>query len=1081
MSNEVHSLLKNNPNQEQLKAICTKRGVMLKAGAGSGKTFVIVEHLFQKMIDFKRSYRGSSFEVDLATFLSKIVLMTFTNKAAGEMRVRIARKIENLISIEDDMGDRDFYKLIFKHQSLINILTIHGLCLKLISLKLSKDMPATFNIASKEEVELKVFKLADEWFDLNINKLSDIELAYFPKFKMAMVEIFNSAELRLLWHGSSLSEISIESLLENFFVKFNELEFVSPLLCEDIVFTSLKPQNISSRFIENFAQLKKKVNISKINREGYELLLQMFEEFKRSPTAPTNLSDYEREYFNELKNLRSVVLEVSEVIKSFQEDFEGFSIWQNTLKDLFQYIENKYLAINVFSFADLEYYAHVLMQNEIIAKKIQDEFDYLIVDEFQDTSEIQFQIIKKIVADDFSRLFCVGDVKQAIYGFRGGELGVFNDAEKRYGQDFVLRLQNNYRSLSVLIDFNNKFFKKIINTSEGYKPVLDKEKIVVDMQKYPHIAQGYQGEVFQIIYDSPVKPKAEEIEFIEAQMIMDEITKSLDSFNSIAILYSRLKPSKQLIKLLEDQCIPFRAQVKNNIESDFLSILFKQLLKLSINSTDEIKYKTHYQLIELSLKKMMGLSLSNVAIEEFFLNEKLWGLSIAFKQFLFSVGINVLNYRMNYAFIEEQIKLNRDDKIELIKRLENKKENVSYEYVFGDGGKIQIMSVHASKGLEFDLVIMGGVTSNGKTRGSSDIVGNFPFSFKWKVKSSQKTYLKSPFLFLEEKFRRMKNSSENKRLYYVACTRAAKKLVFPLIKFDGEIFFSGDDSWSNGISQFLGEFDFVVEEYKLVERAKAQSNIPELFRQNKNFHHVDSNRRLIISSELSVTRLSTLFQCPFKFYLESICKINVQDLPSHSLLDVSKVTSESDLDIENEFFSSKKRGTDIHSFLERYVKNGMYKSTRVKSVDEVKAIETLKLFLIDKSLVQLEAEKVIKFTLESLGQMVSGKIDLFAIDSLTSNVHLIDYKTGSRKVEDEEHYWAQLELYALSFFQRNEPHLSKVVHLHLIYLDQGQVISKEVDVIKLRMREQSMIIQMQKLSEKNRQHCAQCDFKSICR
>src|SRR5690606_20202945 len=99
--------------------------------------------------------------------------------------------------------------------------------------------------------------------------------------------------------------------------------------------------------------------------------------------------------------------------------------------------------------------------------RIHKSFCYFIVDEFQDTSALQFSIIQKLIGNNFERLFCVGDAKQAIYGFRGGELSVFQDCEKLVPT--VRSLANNYRSLPEIICFNNSLFRTILPLAQGFE------------------------------------------------------------------------------------------------------------------------------------------------------------------------------------------------------------------------------------------------------------------------------------------------------------------------------------------------------------------------------------------------------------------------------------------------------------------------------------------------------------------------------------------------------------------------------------------------------------------------------------
>ena len=164
-----------------------------------------------------------------------------------------------------------------------------------------------------------------------------------------------------------------------------------------------------------------------------------------------------REYFSLVKDLKDFVKDYGEDFYRFQSQQQGLvSNWFNKYNEIIHYINKAYKTAPGITFADLEFVVATGLENPKTAQAVGQAYRYLIVDEFQDTSFIQFEIIAKVIQNDFSRLFCVGDIKQAIYGFRGGELAVFLKAQTLLPK--VLSLTNNYRSDQNVISFNNNFF-----------------------------------------------------------------------------------------------------------------------------------------------------------------------------------------------------------------------------------------------------------------------------------------------------------------------------------------------------------------------------------------------------------------------------------------------------------------------------------------------------------------------------------------------------------------------------------------------------------------------------------------------
>ena len=94
-------------------------------------------------------------------------------------------------------------------------------------------------------------------------------------------------------------------------------------------------------------------------------------------------------------------------------------------------------------------------------------FSFFIIDEFQDTSNVQFQIIEKLCLKRFENLFVVGDEKQAIYRFRGGEISLFSYVKTLLKNN--LTLTDNYRSHASIISFNNEFSKSTFPLAQGLR------------------------------------------------------------------------------------------------------------------------------------------------------------------------------------------------------------------------------------------------------------------------------------------------------------------------------------------------------------------------------------------------------------------------------------------------------------------------------------------------------------------------------------------------------------------------------------------------------------------------------------
>lgn len=130
------------------------------------------------------------------------------------------------------------------------------------------------------------------------------------------------------------------------------------------------------------------------------------------------------------------------------------------------------LRLGVLDFVDLEEYAFRVLENEEVLRRLRNQFRAIFVDEFQDTSRSQWHFFKRLATDEKGRfrencLFIVGDAKQAIYAFRGGEVEVFELARREVGTS--LGFTANFRSLPNLLAFTNRFFRPLLSGGELYE------------------------------------------------------------------------------------------------------------------------------------------------------------------------------------------------------------------------------------------------------------------------------------------------------------------------------------------------------------------------------------------------------------------------------------------------------------------------------------------------------------------------------------------------------------------------------------------------------------------------------------
>ncbi len=1010
----------------------------------------------------------------ISSELSKIVLMTFTKKAAGEMSVRMMRRVEEILKEAQDDTDESnalFWSYVRQNLSFLNITTIHGFCHRILRMGYWSDFPQDINLVSSIEHKDKIQKLFDKWFATKREILDPIFLASSHSLLAAMEEIFASPELRVLWSAPKIPK-SAEAEIDQFFTQLLAVKGYASLF-EVSIDLACDPKEEKKKWFELLVQFNDLMNthgtISASNYQAYSAYFKTISRFP--PSNSKEISAGQKETMGQIRELKDDLKDLVEDLKAMSNEFETYQEWVNTISELFSYIDSHYFEIDGFSFSDLEYYVLQALKHPEVLGKIQESYSYFIVDEFQDTSFIQFEILKNLIGGKPEKIFCVGDRKQAIYGFRGGELQVFSDCAALLGESNNYFLKNNFRSFSAIIKYNNELFETVFPLGikfEGHDP----HSVEMEAQVIPATSSS-AGEVVSL--RSEVTGEGDkDLDQLEAEVLnlqVQELIKQ-DSFQSICILYRKLKPSALLLDYFLKSDISFSAQIKIQFGDDPLINLFLYLIELKLNHNNPKKKESTYFLLDALFSVLNIKKIELEKVDQFFLDLNLFGLRIAFHKFVFSIGLSNSYHAQNAEVVDAICRLTKEDIVKVYHLLKNDEgEEYACEMMSGGGvGKkrIIIMSAHASKGLEFDAVLLGGVHTNGRYNGMKEHIGKFPHSFKWKKSFDQKKFYKSPFYHLESEILKLKDFSESKRLLYVACTRAVKHLAYvDLWNIEKEApkdLHLYDNSWI----QALRLIKTTQVEHSLFTHAKKRNEIALIQQDSLGLLPQEHHASLGMISELSVTRLATIADCPFKFYLQNICKIDPGDAP----ILFQTIDEEAD---EVIFYSSKKRGTEVHGYLSKlFLKEISEEILPLKEKDKIMwTYDQAKEF---RNGFEIISEQMVKFSF--FGQMISGTPDLIFVSG--ERLIVWDFKTGIRDEAEEASYWFQLMSYAYAYGNIKQFAQDKVIDLSLLYLDQKDLVTKNFTLNEIT---QTLFIYWKKtesLNQVNPLHCCNCEYSKIC-
>ncbi|MDR6124619.1 helicase-exonuclease AddAB AddA subunit [Bacillus sp. SLBN-46] len=463
--------------EDQWKAIMARnKDILVAAAAGSGKTAVLVERIIQKILS-----------TDDPINVDELLVVTFTNASAAEMRHRIGEALEK--AIDADPGSRHLRKQL----SLLNkasISTLHSFCMEVIrKYYYLIDVDPGFRIADETEAQLIRDEVMDELFEIEYGK-PDNE-AFFN-----LVDSFTSDRsddalqdiVRSIYdfaRSNPIPEQYLQSIVDMYNVvpttNIEDLPFVQALLfdielqleaAKEMIKRGLeitKLPNGPAPRAENFLEDLHVIDtLIKAKEDSWETLYQAMQTWSFSRAKPVKGDHFDKELAEKAQKLREKakkkIQDIGEELFSrkpdgFLRDMEEMKPLIETLvylvKDFAERFEKAKREKGLVDYADLEHFCLQILTGENFgagefqpseaALAYRRHFKEVYCDEYQDTNMVQETILKLVTKDEeqFGNLFMVGDVKQSIYRFRLAEPNLFLGKYNRFtvtGESTGLRI-----------------------------------------------------------------------------------------------------------------------------------------------------------------------------------------------------------------------------------------------------------------------------------------------------------------------------------------------------------------------------------------------------------------------------------------------------------------------------------------------------------------------------------------------------------------------------------------------------------------------------------------------------------------
>lgn len=988
------------------------------AGAGSGKTTYLVDRFVDAVIKEK---------IDPLSILA----VTFTDKAAIELKERLIRAFEEKGLLEERQKLEQAY-----------IGTIHSFCARILRENpIEAGIDPNFQILGEGESEILMSRILDELFESeaeNENWLSLLTDYSEEALRAAFWNLYDT--YRSLGEEEALFKIYTSS-------KKEKEKWSSFLSQSEELINLLKEEKVSESEEQNLFALNE--ICKKLKTELSWKLVQDIDELLgclnlRSKKIKEAVLDLKEEADAWIKEAVSILNEASKkeflrMFFLFKERFES----EKRMKAIYDFEDLLCLVSRLFKAAS--------PKESAVRRFYQNHFNLIFVDEYQDTSFLQHEIIFSLRRKD--NLLVVGDLQQSIYGFRHAEPELFLGISQK--PDFEkVELRKNYRSRHEILEFINKtfenkeenpFFENLIPArnifvSKNAVQIIAVEK---DGEKVPNLEKARLIEAFLIAKAVQEKVKAKEFKYGDIAVLFKSTTALHfyeKAFQDAGIPYYAVKGKSffekpeildvlSFLELIENPnldvalaCVlrsPFIGisddslfwladfAKKNHKERPLIQGVYdaESINELSSGDKEKIFYlRSKIQQLEARKSRLRISEIIEKMLEDFHYEAKILTRPSGKQKFA-----NVQKLLEMSRSLEEKGIFSIQEFVNYLKRMSEEGALEMEAKIQGlDQNTVKLFTVHASKGLEFPCVFVADMGQEPKknTKGSFTFSKKHGFGLKTKNPISSEAYEDASFGASHLEWL-SHQSAEDARLLYVAMTRAKDQLVL-----------AGCDNANSWMGKILKKHS--SEKINNIEIPKDHSR-KDFLREEVVFSF--SNEAL----EDLLRRL----RLPSKTY-DHYDDLTVTDLLAANSAEPEYLEEEEILLEDDKEAPRNEYGTIFHKIMEYLVKEkpktlslkaSFWKIAHALSKTQQKELQESVVTFWKSSLAKeiRQAKRVypeLPFIYRTKHGILKGQIDLI-YEKTKNDWVVLDYKTnkllGQTKKELTEHYKFQLAVYALIF------------------------------------------------------------------
>lgn len=798
--------------KEQEEAIYTSgKNIIVSAGAGSGKTAVLSERVLHK--------------IEEGTHVNELLILTFTRAAADEMKDRIRKKISGKEELKKELTLlNSSYITTFDSFALSVVKKYHYLL----------NITDNINITDESIVKIQNKKILDLIFERSYKNIRFQELIKKYCIKTDKVLKENILSIALKIDGFIDPFGFIDNVYNNF---FNENNVDNLLKTYESIINDLK-KTIELE-IENMSLYFDSDYIEKVNDAVYNILNADIDELHlystvKLPTVPRGSSEEAKASKDSLKKACDKLLSYGNygTINDIKNDIYSTKDTVLTILDIIKEflleIEKYKKENDIYTFNDISKLSiKILKENENIREELKSSFKEIMIDEYQDTNDVQETFIGMISNNN---VYMVGDIKQSIYRFRGSNPEIFKEKYSNYSKDiggYKIDLIKNFRSRSEVLDNINKIFCLIMDYNLGSAEYSVSHQMVYGNTAYDtEKVDGFNYNFRVLEYLNKQKESGFSDIEVEIFTIAKDIKNKLDNnfqvfdkedgklrnatYNDFVIILDRSKYFDDFKKIFEYFDIPLTILKDGKLNSTTDILLIKNLVDFIIKIKEDV-YDIDFKYDFISIARSFLYEYSDEYIFDIVTNNKIkettiyndlstlsdklnsYTSSLLFNDILDVTDFyNKLNKLGDYEEVNVRLKtinslssslsslgLSIMDFRDYLTDIIENDEDIKYATYTKEGNSVKILTIHKSKGLEYPICYFADLDHEFNT---SELKDKFIVDKKYglivpsNLEEIDNSLLKEMYKY---DFNR-EEVSEKIRLFYVALTRAREQMIIVL-------------------------------------------------------------------------------------------------------------------------------------------------------------------------------------------------------------------------------------------------------------------------------------------------------------